>query len=432
MACVITQISADRFWRFRVAAAEEHLEKAVLENTKSIFRAYENLRTLKSFSETDIQSEQFARIDRNATERELSLLRLVALRQATLACCTGIFGLLLAVRATSRMLTPGPKAGTIVALISCFTLFSVGVEGAIGGLSTMERARVAFYGLRNLLSFPQEGTDLEALKSESRFSEAIVRAELVDFSYSCHAPVIRQASFTIQSGEHVAIIGRTGTGKSTLGELICGFLAPTDGQLTVAGIAVSEKTLANVRRLVAVASQECFLVPGTVRENLLLGGSAKSDRELYDMLDVVELRDEIMALPNALGYQIEDRGSGLSTGQRQRLNLARSLLKSSELLVLDEAMSHLDPETEQRILRKLLKMRRGLTTLVITHRLALCSSMDQVMFLRNGRVQAFGPHEQLLRTSVIYRDFVCPPDTITRKEPSEWEDEYQVRSEAVS
>jgi ABC-type multidrug transport system fused ATPase/permease subunit len=218
-------------------------------------------------------------------------------------------------------------------------------------------------------------------------------------------PVLRDVTFTIAPGRTVAVVGATGSGKSTLVDLVVRLVDPEAGTVRYDGIDVRELARDELPRSAALVAQSAFVFDDTVRGNVTLG-LAVGDDEVWAALDVAAASDFIHALPGGLDTRVGERGTSLSGGQRQRLALARAVLRRPRLLVLDDATSAVDPTVEQAIFARVREASGGMTVLVVAHRLATIAAADEVLFLSDGRVVDHGSHEDLTRRSSGYREIV--------------------------
>ena len=203
--------------------------------------------------------------------------------------------------------------------------------------------------------------------------------------------------------EIVALVGPSGAGKSTLFSLLQRFYEPQQGSISINGIDIGELEPANVRRLMAVVSQNTTLFSGTIADNIRMGSPQASQADIVAAAKVASAYDFIMALPQGFDTEVAERHATLSGGQAQRLAIARAVLKDAPILLLDEATSALDSETEREIQIALKKLMQGRTTMVIAHRRSTIERANRIYVLENGRVAHAGRHEDLMQTSEPYR-----------------------------
>jgi ATP-binding cassette, subfamily B, bacterial len=229
-----------------------------------------------------------------------------------------------------------------------------------------------------------------------------VRLEGVRFAYATGDPVLHGIDLEVPAGRTLAIVGPTGAGKSSVVKLLLRLYDPTAGRITLDGVDLRDAVLRDVRRAVGLVSQDVFLFHGSVRDNLRFGRPDADDGALWRALELAEAQAFVEALPQGLDTVVGERGQKLSGGQRQRLALARAILKDPPVLVLDEATSAVDNETEAAIQRSLETLTRGRTTIVIAHRLSTVRHADEIAVLDRGRVVERGRHADLVALGGVY------------------------------
>jgi ATP-binding cassette subfamily B protein len=244
---------------------------------------------------------------------------------------------------------------------------------------------------------PPQGVDSGRVRGKVHF-------EGVDFEYEPGLPVLNNVSFEIQPGQTLALVGPTGAGKSTIISLIPRFYDPKWGQILIDGIDISEMRLASVRRNVSMVLQDTFLFAGTVKENLRFGNEGASDEEIVVAAKAANAHNFIETLPRGYDTRVGERGVRLSGGQKQRLSIARAILKDAPILILDEATSSVDTQTEEEIQEALHELMRERTAIVIAHRLSTVRRADLIAVLERGSIVELGTHEQLMRCKGLYRN----------------------------
>ena len=223
-----------------------------------------------------------------------------------------------------------------------------------------------------------------------------LRFEHVGFAYA-DTPTLQDIDLTIRAGKTTAFVGSTGSGKSTLVKLLLRFYTAQSGRILLDGTPINDLNLQDLRRAIGYVSQDTFLTDGTVAENIAYGAAGASDDAIAQAAQASESTEFIDKLPLGFATRIGERGQKLSGGQRQRLALARAILKNPPILVLDEATSAVDNETEAAIQRSLDVVSRNRTTIVIAHRLSTVRHADCIHLLENGRIVESGTHDALVR-----------------------------------
>jgi ATP-binding cassette, subfamily B, multidrug efflux pump len=247
------------------------------------------------------------------------------------------------------------------------------------------------------LSVPGDG-----VKGETTAVRPLVEFRDVSFAYQDDHRVIEHVSFSINYGETVAVVGHTGAGKTTLASLLLRFYDVQEGQVLLDGVDIRDLPLRELRSNFGIVLQDPFLFSGDISSNIRLGSERIDDKQVRDAARQVNILDFVESLPGGFGEPVKERGATLSTGQKQLLSFARALAHNPRILILDEATSSVDPETEYLIREGLRRLIRNRTSLVIAHRLSTIQNASKIVVMHKGRVREVGSHQELLQKQGIY------------------------------
>ena len=229
--------------------------------------------------------------------------------------------------------------------------------------------------------------------------------ENVSFAYE-NEEVIKNLSFKIRKGETIALVGQSGSGKSTIANLISRFYDISDGKIKVDGKNIKEINLTSLRKLIGLVTQDSILFNDSIKNNLLIGNESANDEDIIEALKIANAWEFVKDLPNTIDANIGDSGNKLSGGQKQRISIARAVLKNPPIMLLDEATSALDSESEHLVQIALDNVMKNKTSLVIAHRLSTVQNADNIIVLEKGKVIESGKHKELMTKEGVYSNLV--------------------------
>ncbi|GAA5206120.1 ABC transporter ATP-binding protein [Microbacterium kyungheense] len=291
--------------------------------------------------------------------------------------------------------------GEVVLLSSYFTLLTQGLTQLLMLIPVGARGLESMRSISEVLQEP----DLEQNEGKRSVGHVGGHVELQHVTHryaGADRDAVHDVSLDIEPGETVAFVGSSGSGKSTMLNLVLGFVRPTAGRIVLDGQDMQDLDLRTVRRSVSVVPQESVLFEGTIRENIAYGLDDVSDERLRDALRDANAAEFVDTLPDGWDTVVGERGARLSGGQRQRLAIARALVRDPRILLLDEATSALDPESEELVKEALNRLMKGRTTLVVAHRLSTIRQADRIVVLEHGEVVEIGAHDALLAAAGRY------------------------------
>jgi len=355
--------------------------------------------TIKSFTAEAHEVERIRRISDDYRASNRSAIRLSS-------AFSPLIRMIILVGFTAMLVVGGRNVLAGQLEIGAYSVIIFGIQRLLWPLTQLgetfdlyQRAMASVRRVLDLLGTQPGIEDGPARLTEVRGD---VRFDGVGFAYQDGFPILADVDLELPSGHTTAIVGATGAGKSTVIKLLLRFYDATAGAVRVDGVDVRELALDELRGAIGLVSQDVFLFHGTVRENIAYGRRDATDAEIVEAARVAEAHDFILALPEGYDTIVGERGQKLSGGQRQRVSIARAVLKDPPILVLDEATSSVDNETEAAIQRSMEKIAVGRTTIVIAHRLSTVRNADRIYVLEQGRVAEAGSHDELVAREGLY------------------------------
>ncbi|MBQ7920172.1 MAG: ABC transporter ATP-binding protein, partial [Lachnospiraceae bacterium] len=289
--------------------------------------------------------------------------------------------------------------GGLVAFILILNKF---VDAFIGLPFCMVDASAGVVSVKRVEEILNADEEKNGAENTSLDTDVAIYFDKVDFGYTEEKQVLHKLSFEVKQGENVAFVGESGGGKSTIFHVLCGFYPKTSGQYQLLGRNIEDWNMESLREQISLVSQNVFLFPTTIEENVGYGKSDATHEEIVEACKKAEIHEFIMTLPQGYQTLVGERGAILSGGQKQRISIARAILKDAPILLLDEPTSALDVETESNIQDAINAVMEGRTCITIAHRLSTVVNADKIMVLKQGRVVESGTHEQLMELGQEY------------------------------
>jgi ATP-binding cassette subfamily B protein len=364
----------------------------------------QGIRQIKGFGREDHESKRFAqRADdlRRAMLRVMGAWSIYAPSMEFAAWLGCVIVLWLGGRA---VLNGEMTVGVLVGFVSYMFSFYVPIRQLHGLNQMFQAGRAAGERVFDIMDAEEEVADQPGAIALA--GEGLVRGHVefqrVEFSYRSGLPVLHGVDIEAQAGETIALVGPTGSGKSTIVNLLARFYDVTGGSVRIDGHDVRAVTLTSLRRQMGMVSQEAFLFNGTIRDNILYGRLDASEKEMIAAARAANCHDFIMRLPEGYNAHVGERGVKLSVGEKQRVSIARALLKDPPILILDEATASVDTATEKLIQEALERLMARRTCFVIAHRLSTVRNADQILVLKAGQIIERGTHEELMMLDGLY------------------------------
>ncbi len=397
---------------FRERQAELGELNAILQDNLS------GIREIKTFTRERTESERIGVRIENYKRSLLHALRLLATFEPFVHFASAL-GIVVVIYFGGRLALGGAlPIEDLVAFFLYLELFYQPVRHLSHAWEAIQEALAGAERVSELLLEEPEIVDMPSAHNYRSRARGEIQFENVSFSYLTDRPILRNIDLDVPAGSVVALVGPTGVGKSTLASLVPRFYDVNEGRILMDGHDIRELTLESLRRQISIVLQDVFLFHGTVRQNILFGRPGASEPEMREAARVANAVEFIDKLPEGYDTVIGERGVKLSGGQKQRLAIARAILKDAPVLILDEATSSVDTETELLIQQALERLMTGRTTLMIAHRLSTIRNADQIVVLQDERIAELGSHDELMALDGIYRHLNLVQSRLDDEEPA--------------
>jgi subfamily B ATP-binding cassette protein MsbA len=392
-----------------LAAFSRQLKKKSLQGQVRMARIYELLhetisghRIVKAFTTEQFEIKRFLQATTSYFKTNIKLARIGSMASPFMEFIGGIAGAYILIFGTRRIaqgqISPGDFGAFVMAVFSMYMPIR-----RLSRANNQVQQGVASWGRIDELLKAEPQVQDSPLAYPLPPVKGRVRFEDVSFSYNQSRPVLHHVEFTVEPTETVALVGLSGAGKTTIINLLTRFYDASAGRITIDGVDIRAVTLASLRSRLGLVSQDIILFNDTIRNNIAYGMADVPAERVEAAARAAEAHGFIMELPKGYDTPIGERGGLISTGQKQRLAIARALLKDPPILILDEATSALDSESESLIQKALANIRHSRTTIIIAHRLSTVRNADRILVVEGGTIAERGTHEELCRLNGIYR-----------------------------
>ncbi len=383
-----------------------------------------NFETVRSFNNENWEADRFDKglknYEKASVKSEITLALLNIAQIAVITVATVLVMLLI----TMDIVSGKESVGSLVFIMSVMTqlwrpLYFLG--------TTIREIRDGISDVGNLFQLMEQVPEIQdaADASELKITNANISFRNISFSYDERRQILNNVSFDIPAGNMVAIVGPSGSGKSTLSKLLFRYYEPMNGEITIDDRNINSVTQSSLRQNIGIVPQDTVLFNDTIGYNIAYGKTDASENEIIDAAKMSAIYEFIKSQPDGFEASVGERGLKLSGGEKQRVGIARAILKSPKIMVFDEATSALDTKTEQEIQESLDKVAKGRTTLIIAHRLSTVINADNIIVLEKGKIIEQGTHQELLAKQGVYAEMWQRQQQVKEAEAiiSEFEDE---------
>jgi len=378
-------------------SVQEHLADI----TATAQEAFSAIRVVRSFATEDEELERFRKANQ---ENYQALLQAVSM-QGIFAGGIEVF-LILALAivfwfGAQNVIDGALTPGELISFIGYIAFMVQPIRSIMNAMETLQRGIASAERISDIMDVPVE----DSLSNAGTISQKIsgnIKFEHVYFSYEDNQKVLEDINLEIKAGEKIAIVGSTGSGKSTIADLIPRFYEPVSGKILIDGHDIKDFNLKELRQQIGIVPQECILMKGSIAFNIAYGLHDIDEKRIIEAAEIADIREFIESLPDKYNSEVGERGVTLSGGQRQRIAIARAVIRDPRILILDEATSSLDTVVEHQVQKAINQAMRGRTSLIIAHRLSTVKEADRILVLQDGNFVQSGTHDELIKAGGLY------------------------------
>ncbi len=372
--------------------------------TDQVQETVSGIRVIKSFVQERKELYAFAKTTLFTKEKNLGVVRLQALVMPLLDLIVGIASLLTLAYGGYLAIYGEINIGQFISFNSYVTMLVWPMMAVGECITSVSQGMASLRRIQEIFDVKPEIVDGDMVNPSIQTLKGDISIEHLSFAYPDQptVPVLEDVSVHVKAGETLAVLGRTGSGKSTLPSLLMRLYDVPDGMITIDGHNLRVIPLAALRRNIACVPQDNFLFSDTLQNNIAFGSDNKSLEAVQEAAKNACIHDNIMEFPKQYQTLVGERGVTISGGQKQRSSIARALMKNAPILLLDDALSAVDTDTERQILDNLHRLRKGRTTIIVAHRISTIQDADHILVLDEGKVEEYGTHEELLNNGKLY------------------------------
>jgi ABC-type multidrug transport system fused ATPase/permease subunit len=366
-------------------------------------RGLGSIKVTKAFGRQDLELAHLEAASHATVEAALRARKIKSLLSPMVAIVVAICTAIVLWKGTSLIIAGAMTAGALTVYLAYLKMFFKPVKDLASMTSTIAQTAVALERIQNILSADEVIQERPGAIDPGRVRGAI-SFDRVSFGYDRDEQVLHEVSFDIEPGQVVGIVGSTGSGKSTLLSLLPRFYDPTLGRILIDGVDIADHKVAALRAQIGFVLQDSVLFPGTIRENIAYGRPDAAEQDIIAAARIANADEFIARMPRGYDSLVGEHGNTLSGGQRQRIAIARTVLRNSPILVLDEPTAALDPQSELLVIEALQRLMKGRTVIMIAHRLNTLIGADKIIVLKDGVVAEQGPYDDLIARGGIFSE----------------------------